>query len=251
MSFNKNIQPESMTVDQFISDTKDLSEMLAERFNKKKIYLTGHSWGSLLGILTADKYPELYYAYIGVGQVCNQYKGEQISFEWVKEQAKINMDEKAVKVLSEMSFPDSSAKIDIWLEFLMVERVYVTRFGGGVTREMSGMWPVIKMVLDTKEYTFKDKFNFMSGSLFSLEQLWLEVIEKNLHNDIDSMQVPVYIFQGKYDYQTPYSVAKEFYDQLKAPKKDFFTFENSAHSPIPEEPDKFNDLLKEILEENK
>ncbi len=240
-----------MTVDQFISDTKDLSEMLAERFNKEKIYLTGHSWGSLLGILTADKYPELYYAYIGVGQVCNQYKGEQISFEWVKEQAKINKDEKAVEELSEMSFPDSTASIEKWVDFLMVERIYVTRFGGGVTREMTGMWPVIKMVLDTKEYTIQDKFNFMSGSLFSLEQLWLEVIKKNLHNDIDSMQVPVYIFQGKYDYQTPYSVAKEFYDQLKAPKKDFFTFKNSAHSPIMEEPDKFNDLLRKIVEENK
>ncbi len=250
-SFNKNIQPESMTVDQFISDTKDLSEMLAERFNKEKIYLTGHSWGSLLGILTAYEYPELFYAYIGVGQVCNQYKGEQISFEWVKEQAKIKNDEKAVKELSEMNFPDSSASIESWLDFLMLERIYVTQFGGGVTREMTGMWPVIKMVLDTKEYTFGDKLNFMRGSMFSLEQLWPEVLEKNLNNDIDSMQVSVYIFQGKFDYQTPYSVAKDFYDQLKAPKKDFFPFENSAHSPLMEEPDKFNDLLKMIVEENK
>ena len=81
----------------------------------------------------------------------------------------------------------------------------------------------------------------MSGSLFSLEHLWLEVIHKNLKHEIDSMQVPVYIFQGIHDYQTPYVVVKEFYDQLKAPHKAFFTFENSAHSPVMEEVEKFID----------
>ena len=70
-----------------------------------------------------------------------------------------------------------------------------------------------------------------------------EVINTNLFSEIDSMQVPVYIFQGKYDYQTPYVVAKDFYDQLKAPEKEFFSFENSAHSPIMEEVDKFNEIL--------
>ena len=112
--------------------------------------------------------------------------------------------------------------------------------GGGITREKSGMWPVVKMVLNAKEYTFKDKMNFMQGSLFSLKHLWPDVINTNLSNKIDSMQLPVYIFQGKYDYQTPYSLAREFFDQLKAPQKEFFTFENSAHSPNMEEVDKFN-----------
>ena len=102
--------------------------------------------------------------------------------------------------------------------------------GGGITHEMTGMWPVVKMVLNAREYTFKDKINFMPASLYSLEKLWPDVININLSNEIDSMQIPVYIFQGKYDYQTPYVLAKEFYDQLKAPKKEFFTFENSAHS---------------------
>jgi pimeloyl-ACP methyl ester carboxylesterase len=59
------------------------------------------------------------------------------------------------------------------------------------------------------------------------------------------MKVPVFIFQGKYDYQTPYVVAKEFFDQLKAPQKEFFTFEESAHSPVMEEVEKFNAIVRE------
>ena len=111
------------------------------------------------------------------------------------------------------------------------------------------MWPVIKLVLNAKEYTFRDKVCFMSGSLNSLKKLWPEVINTNLFNVIDSMQVPVYIFQGKYDYQTPYSLAKEFFDQLKAPEKEFFTFENSAHSPVMEEVEKFNGIVKGLIKD--
>ncbi len=88
----------------------------------------------------------------------------------------------------------------------------------------------------------------MNGSMFSLEHMWNEVIHRNLINEIDSMQVPVYIFHGKYDFTTPYSVAKDFYDQLKAPEKVFFTFENSAHSPVFEEVEKFNSIVREITQ---
>ncbi|HAN19115.1 MAG TPA: alpha/beta hydrolase [Bacteroidales bacterium] len=242
-SYSKNIPAESMNLAQFISDTRELSEYLAKRFNQEKIYLMGHSWGSFLGILTAYEYPELFHAYFGIGQVCYQYKGEYISFEWTKEQALKQNNQKAINALSKLTFPDSLAGIDVWQKFLMNERNYVTQFGGGVTHEMTGMWPVVKMILNIKEYTFKEKMNFMPGSLFSFKYLWPDVINKNLFNDIDSMQVPVYIFQGKYDYQTPYSVAKDFYDQLKAPRKEFFTFENSAHSPIMEEVEKFNSIV--------
>ena len=245
-SYSKDIPVESMNLSQFISDTRELSELLALRFKQDKIYIMGHSWGSFLGILTAYEHPELFHAYFGVGQVCYQYKGEQISFEWAKEQADKSNNEDAIEALSEIDFPDSLANSDIWMDFLMVERNYVTQFGGGVLHDINGMWPVIKMVLNAKEYTFSEKMKYMSASLFSIKHLWPDVINTNLFNDIDSMQVPVYIFQGIYDYQTPTSIAKDFFDQLKAPQKEFFIFENSAHSPVMEEVDKFNAIVREI-----
>jgi len=245
-SYSDEISDDSMNLEQFISDTRELSEKLAKRFKKEKIYLLGHSWGSFLGILTAYEYPELFHAYLGVGQVAYQYKGERLSYEWVKEEAKNANDDNAIESLSKISFPDSIAASEEWMDFLMVERRYVMQFGGGVTHEMKGMWPVIKIVLDAKEYTFSEKMKYMSGSMYSLKHLWPSVINKNLFNDIDSLQVPVYIFQGAYDYQTPTSVAMDLYKQLKAPKKEFFTFENSAHCPMMEEVEKFNDLAREI-----
>ncbi len=86
-SFSKYIPAESLNITQLISDTRELSEILAMRFKQDKIYLMGHSWGSFLGILSAYQHPELYHAYFGVGQFCNQYEGEKVALDWVKEQA--------------------------------------------------------------------------------------------------------------------------------------------------------------------
>jgi pimeloyl-ACP methyl ester carboxylesterase len=245
-SYSESVPVASMNLAQFISDAGELSGYLAKRFKQDKIYIMGHSWGSLLGILTAYEYPELFHAYIGIGQVAHQYRAEKISFQWVKEQAHLQNDRDALDELSQMNFPDSLANSKEWMPFVIKERKYVTQFGGAM-RAIDGMWPMVKTVLTTDEYTLGDKVNYMKGNIFSIEQLWHEVIQANLFTKIDSMRVPVYIFQGVYDYQTPYAVAKDFYEQLKAPEKEFYTFSNSAHSPIMEEVEKFNSIIREKL----
>ena len=73
------------------------------------------------------------------------------------------------------------------------------------------------------------------------------MVSTNFHEDILKVDVPVYIFQGLYDYQVSYRLAKEYFDRLEAPKKKFFTFENSAHSPITEEYERFNEVVINIL----
>ncbi|MGF1587388.1 MAG: alpha/beta fold hydrolase [Bacteroidales bacterium] len=249
-SYSKDIPVESMNMAQFISDTRELSEYLIDRFNQERIYIMGHSWGSLLGILTAYTHPELFRAYLGIGLACYQFKGEQISYEWIKEQAIKHNDTKSKEALDRLSFPDSLAKTDIWIDYLINQRKYVNKYGGGATRDITGMWPLVKLVFETSEYTIGEKLNFMNGSMFSLRHMWNEVIHTNLLNEIDSIKIPVYILHGKHDFTTPYSVAKEFYNQLKAPHKEFFSFENSAHSPVMEEVEKFNSIVKEITKKH-
>ena len=57
------------------------------------------------------------------------------------------------------------------------------------------------------------------------------------------LDLPVYFFEGIYDYTCSYTVAKDYFEKLKAPVKGFYTFEHSAHSPIFEEPEK---MLKDF-----
>ena len=91
---------------------------------------------------------------------------------------------------------------------------------------------------------------FVPSAIYSLEQLWHDVVGINLFETIERVEVPVYIFQGKQDYQVSYSLAKDFFEKLDAPKKEFFSFENSAHSPHIEESERFNCCVDRVLEEN-
>ena len=70
----------------------------------------------------------------------------------------------------------------------------------------------------------------------------------NLFETSASFDVPVFFVQGKYDFVTSYALAREYADQIEAPQKAFFTFDHSAHAPNLEEPEKFIQVVREILQ---
>ncbi|MFW9923722.1 MAG: alpha/beta fold hydrolase [Candidatus Thorarchaeota archaeon] len=96
-TFSFRTPKESMNVEQFISDGHQLISYLLERFKKKKIVLVGHSWGSELGTLLVQRYPELFYTYIGIGQVVNTEINEQLSFEFTIREAERTKNKKALR----------------------------------------------------------------------------------------------------------------------------------------------------------
>ena len=245
LSYSKNIPPETMTLSQFVDDAGKVTEYLIHRFNRKKIYLLGHSWGTMLGSFTVNKYPDLYYAFIAVGQVGDQVKAERISYDFVLSRAKELNDKKAVRNLEKIGpppYPDPKEAINK----MTVERKYVIKYGGAIKR--GNFYPqAIKPLLFCKEYRLKDKINYLKGMKLTKSYLWDVIMKSNLFKEIPSQKIPVYIIQGTSDYETSYVIAKEYFDSLQAPLKRFYTFDNSAHSPIFEEPEKFDSVLKEIL----
>lgn len=54
---------------------------------------------------------------------------------------------------------------------------------------------------------------------------------------------------GRQDYNTPSKLVKQYYKELDAPIKEFHWFEDSAHDPHFEEPEKFYQLMRCILNE--
>ena len=67
----------------------------------------------------------------------------------------------------------------------------------------------------------------------------------DLSKQVPELAVPVYFFEGIYDYTCSYTEAKSYFENLKAPLKGFYTFEQSAHSPMFEEPEKMQKILRE------
>ena len=94
-------------------------------------------------------------------------------------------------------------------------------------------------------YTLGEKLNYLKGVMLSLNK-FPEMTEDNLFQTSTKFDIPVYIIQGKYDYQVSYKLARKYLDSINAPKKMFFTFNESAHSPNIEEPERFVEVVRSI-----
>lgn len=242
ISYRRNIPRESMTVDQMIADAIAVTHYLRRRFGKDKVYVMGHSWGSALGVLTVQKAPELYYAYIGIGQVARQEESERLAYTFMLEAFRASGNQKMVGRLKKFPIDQGG---EISNQYLMIRSSGMMKLGIGVMHHSKSMMDNVKMVLGFKGYTWREKWNYPKGNSFSLNCLWGSVLAMDLFLQASRLSIPIYVLHGKFDYQVSYDVAKRFMTVLEAPVKGFYTFEQSAHSPCFEEPEKMCRILRE------
>ena len=216
-SYSPFIDKKTMNISQFVSDTIELANLLKNRFNKEKIYLLGHSWGSGLGIRAVEKSPELFYAYIGVGQIVNMVENEKLSYKFTLEKAKELKDDRAIKELSSIkNYPWSGSQ---GMKYLMTERRWLAEFGGVLYGEKG--YGKMFSAFKSPEVNIFDLFLFFSGSYFSINNMWQELVDKtDFLKTSTSLKVPVYFMIGKHDYNVPFELSEKYFNILKAPKKE-------------------------------
>jgi pimeloyl-ACP methyl ester carboxylesterase len=66
-----------LTINQYVEDIRALSEWLIKKYNKEKVIVVGHFWGSVIGLLAVEKYTLLFEYYIGIGQVTVMVEDEK------------------------------------------------------------------------------------------------------------------------------------------------------------------------------
>ena len=246
LSYSPAIPAETMTAEQYIADTLEVTKYLRTRFGREKIYLMAHSWGSYIGIQAAAREPELYYAYIGMGQISYQIKSEQLAYEYALEYYKKSGNTDMVQRL-EAAPPTLTVPLPAAYNALRDE--YMHGAGIGTTHEMrSVVTGIFLPSWQFREYTVGEKINLWRGKIFSRSSdfnLWDTMQATDLTKQVTQLAIPVYFFEGAYDYTCAYPLAKEYFAQLNAPVKGFYTFEHSAHSPIFEEPEKMLKILQQ------
>lgn len=251
-SFSKNIVDSTYKIDQFIDDGLELSKYLIKRFNKEKIFILGHSWGTIISVKLVINHPELYYAYVGIGQEVYVKKGEELSYKYALSKAMESNNKKAIKELQKINTPTylTTDNNKDWYKQFRTERKWLTYFGG-VIHNQKNYNQFAKIYLSSSEYSLFDIIKFARGSAISLNKLWPEIMKVNLLNGYTDFKIPVYLFQGKFDYNNPTELVYEYYNKIVAPKKELLIFDESAHIPNFEENLKFNDKIVEILKTNK
>jgi pimeloyl-ACP methyl ester carboxylesterase len=240
-SFRAIRDVDRMNIDQFVEDTRELAVHLLQRFGQERLVLVGHSWGSAIGALTAAKYPDLFHAYVGIGQVANMAEGEAASYQWTLDEAKRTHNQQAVRALEQIGPPPYTGD---WQRKTITERRYVARFGGEIHGSKVGaMGVVLRSLLRSREYSLADRVNLFRGLLGSMKLLWPQLMEVNLFERVPELQIPVIIVAGRFDHEVPSEVAARYFDALRAPSKELVWFERSAHMPQFEEPELFTKML--------
>ncbi len=243
-SFDPDNPPSDMSVDRFVADTGELARWLRGRFGKEKVFLMGHSWGSLVGLLAAREYPGLFHHYFGISQIAEPIRGEQMGLDWARAQAEALGDADAQAELAALSVPAMNADFHIWMSYLKSQRGWLDKLGGGLTHRPTGFATLTRWVMTTPEYTISDKSGYLQGMNATLKATWSEFVGFNLTRDPGPINIPVTLLHGSWDHETPLPLARELYEALDAPDKLFVEFEHSAHSPIMEEPERFNAVVR-------
>jgi pimeloyl-ACP methyl ester carboxylesterase len=227
----------TLSLDRIVSDTIELAEKLG---NGKKIFLLGHSWGTLVGVWAAQRRPDLFYAYIGTGQLVHRDRQEAISYDWVVDQAQRAGDQAALKALATIHPPYTTQA-----EFKL-QRHWLSEYHGDVyqAEREAALFPT---ELFGREYTLGTKLRYQQCFDKSLDYLLKDRLHVDLLRDVRQLSVPVFFFLGRHDYNTPTSLVEEWAGQLTAPHVEIVWFENAGHSLGMEVPEEFQQRLLEKL----
>lgn len=231
-------------VEDYVRDAQLLTALLCHMFRREKIFVAGHSWGTVVGAQLAAREPRRVGAYIGQGQFVNGVKNEELSHRFCVEEARRLGDERALRALEscpprEGRYPSQKA--------LMTQRDCLARYGGANYRHRSGLVQSLALpLLATSEYSPAGKVRYVRGALHLTETLLDEVVGCRLDETIRHLDMPVLMTIGRHDYSTPAQLAREWFDALDAPRKEWVWFEQSAHFPISEEPEAWGRAVRDF-----
>ena len=237
ISYNKKIKAEEITLERLTEDAITVAKYLKKKYGREKIYLMAHSSGSNLGLHLAQTDSEDFYCYFGMGQDYGDDKARyEAGYDFLKEEFEKTGNKKGLKKLNKLA---SSSNIGRDLEQVLLMA------GCATTREMrSDAKDIFLKQMSAKCYTSQEKINYWKGKKLLSKSAYRKY---NTEQDADKPAlIPVYFFSGYYDYTTPISLSQELLEKLEAPEKKFYTFYNSAHSPLWEE----NQLVIEAMLEH-
>ena len=257
LSYDKKLNQDEITQEAYINDAVKITDYLRDRFHQNKIYLMGHSFGTTISLLISKKYPEKFKAYIAMSMCTDQFMSEKIAYYYMVHQYQKQGNKTIAKQLKKYAdlFDNNSTSFKVNDKhtkkyFSLLRDKTMHQLGIGTTHNMkSVITGILLPTLRMTEFTPRERINIWRGKIFIAGA----PIDKNKFNFnsyevADKLDLPFYVFAGKYDYTTNYSLQKKYFEHVSSDIKGFYTFENSAHSPLFEESKKAIEIItKDIL----
>jgi pimeloyl-ACP methyl ester carboxylesterase len=224
-----------MTIEGMTDDAAQVVQYLRQHYGKQKIFLLGHSWGTVLGTRLARQHPDWFHAYIGVGQVVNVRRNEEIGFAFALHAAKADHNPQAVRELEAlMPYPGT---VPMTLQRIGTRSRWETYYGGlthgrkdfSYYADAEGLSP---------DYDQAELDAIGKGSVYTLNHLLQPLLGVDL-DDMTDFGCPVLLFVGQHDYTTSHELAEQWFERIQAPSKHLVLFADSAHMVMQEQPGRF------------
>jgi pimeloyl-ACP methyl ester carboxylesterase len=230
---------DTLTTDQMVADTVDVTNYLRDRFQKDKVYLVGNSWGTTLGVLAAQQHPELFHAYVGTGQMVSPRETDIMFHEDTLAWAERTGNNALAASLRRNGAPPYHNLLD-YEPALSHEHDWNSYPELDTRKEMP-------FNLFVPENTLMDRINGLRGFLDTFSVLYPQLQDMDFRRDVPSLEIPVYIVTGKHEARGRATLASEWFESIQAPTKEMIAFEHSGHRPLFEEPEAFAVLMSRIL----
>ncbi len=237
-----------LTVDRYVTDIVELTDILCKRFDEQKIYLVGHSWGTIIGVRAAQQRPDLFHAYVGTSQMVDALETDQMIYDMMMEHSRKTGDTEFVKTLEKQGPPPYFGKSPIKPYATLFGREYSVFEASNIKEsEYRRDGDILLLMLKQSEYGWLDRLNYLLGLMNTFNVVYPQLQEMDFRLDATRFDLPVYIVLGRHDMNNPSRIPEEYFNMLEAPKKELIFFEDSGHGMIWEEADKFHDLMVETV----
>ena len=222
------------------ADALELVKLLLKRFDQPKLFVIGHSWGSMLGLPLVHAHPELFYAYVGTGQVVNARENERMGYEHVLAEARARHDAPAVKALEQISpYPDPLA--GIVGPKMNVIRHWEFRYGFALYGKTDLYREMLKYAIISPDYSLHDFYYFIAEPEHKALDRWIDGFDARTLGR--TFEVPIVFIFGRSDWQVPGVLAERYLGEITAPAKGFYWVEHASLSPMVERPTDFARIM--------
>jgi pimeloyl-ACP methyl ester carboxylesterase len=223
----------TLTVDRMIRDAEEVTQYLRTAYGQDKIFVVGHSWGSVIGLGLAQRKPQWLYAYVGIGQVVSARGNERAGYEFTLRAAEAAGNAQALKELRSIApYPEVDGSLP--LQKIDLQRKW-SIFFGGLTYGRSTFDYYNNAKRFAPEYSEADLAAIEQGSALSLPPLLKDAADVD-YSRAKAFDCPIILFLGRHDETTSSKLAAQWLAQVESPHTRAIWFENSAHMIPMEEP---------------
>ncbi|MDB4913852.1 MAG: proline imino-peptidase [Gemmatimonadetes bacterium] len=220
-----------ITFDALANEGIELTGYLQHRLHKRTITLLGHSVGSVLGVLMAQRRPDLFSAYVGTDQIVDMARNEALSYELLVQRVATGGDEHLKREVAAIGPPPYS-DVNRWFD---------------KQRLISATDPVSKsfentlmpMIMTAPGYSLQEVMAVGQGLKFSAASLLHEMMTLDVRTSGMDFKVPFVLIEAENDVLDPTPLALEYFRGVTAPAKQLVVLSGAGHNAVMMKPDVF------------